>query len=94
VHFYTISEQEKDMVIRDYAYTWTYEGVAFYAYPPGQQPAGALPVYRFWSEVGSRHFYTISEQEKQMIVDQYAYFWGLEGIAWYAYPAEVKVSWN
>jgi hypothetical protein len=85
VHFYTISEQEKDVVIRDYSYTWTFEGIAFYAYPPGQQPAGALPVYRFWSQVGSRHFYTISEQEKQMIVDQYAYYWGLEGIAWYAY---------
>jgi hypothetical protein len=85
VHFYTISEQEKDVVIRDYTYTWTFEGIAFYAYPPGQQPAGALPVYRFWSQVGSRHFYTISEQEKQMIVDQYAYYWGLEGIAWYAY---------
>jgi hypothetical protein len=85
VHFYTISEQEKEIVIRDYGYTWAYEGVAFYAYPDGQQPAGALPVYRFWSPNLSRHFYTITEQEKQMIVDQYSYTWGLEGVAWYAY---------
>jgi hypothetical protein len=86
VHFYTISEQEKAMVISDYAYIWTYEGIAFYAYPPGSQPADALPVYRFWSPVGSRHFYTIGEQEKQMLVNNYAYYWGLEGVAWYAYP--------
>jgi hypothetical protein len=85
VHFYTISEQEKETVIRDYGYTWAYEGVAFYAYPEGQQPTGALPVYRFWSPNLSRHFYTIGEQEKQMIVDQYSYTWGLEGVAWYAY---------
>jgi len=85
VHFYTISEQERDIVIRDYGYVWAYEGVAFYAYPEGRQPAGTKPVYRFWSGVGSRHFYTISEQEKQTIVDQYSYYWGLEGVAWYAY---------
>jgi hypothetical protein len=85
VHFYTISEQEKETVIRDYGYVWAYEGIAFYAYPEGQQPAGALPVYRFWSPNLSRHFYTISEQEKQMIVDQYSYTWSLEGVAWYAY---------
>jgi len=85
VHFYTINEQERDIIIRDYAYVWAYEGVAFYAYPEGHQPAGTKPVYRFWSSNLSRHFYTISEPEKQMIVDQYSYTWGLEGVAWYAY---------
>jgi hypothetical protein len=85
VHFYTISEQERDIVIRDYGYVWAYEGIAFYAYPEGQQPAGALPVYRFWSPRLSRHFYTISEQEKQTLVDQHSYTWSLEGVAWYAY---------
>ncbi len=83
-HFYTINEQEKDGIIRDYAYAWTFEGVAFYAYPEGQQPAGTLPVYRFWSPAVSRHFYTISEEEKQGIVDKYSFnIWTLEGIAWY-----------
>jgi hypothetical protein len=84
-HFYTISEQERDMLIRDYAYAWTYEGVAFYAYPEGQQPLAAKPIYRFWSNGLGKHFYTIGEQEKQMIVDQYSVVWGLEGVAWYAY---------
>jgi len=84
-HFYTISEQEKDMIIRDYGYVWTPEGVAFYAYPEDLQPAGTWPVYRFWSSQLSKHFYTINEQEKQMVVDQYSHVWGLEGVAWYAY---------
>jgi hypothetical protein len=84
-HFFTINEQEKDILIRDYGYVWTYEGVAFYAYPEGQQPAGALPVYRFWSASGNRHFFTISEQEKQWLIDQYSYYWAPEGVAWYAY---------
>jgi hypothetical protein len=31
-HFYTISETERDTVNDTYAYFWTYEGIAFYAY--------------------------------------------------------------
>jgi hypothetical protein len=34
VHFYTISETEKAMLIRDWPGTWSYEGVAYYAWPP------------------------------------------------------------
>jgi pimeloyl-ACP methyl ester carboxylesterase len=33
-HFYTISEAEKDMLIRDFPAVWTFEGIAWYAYPP------------------------------------------------------------
>jgi hypothetical protein len=84
-HFYTISEEERDNVINQFAYVWTYEGVAFYAYPEGQQPPEALPVYRFWSNILSKHFYTISEEEMQKVIDEYSYTWGFEGIAWYAY---------
>lgn len=84
-HFYTITEAEKDWIIRDFSHVWTLEGVAFYAYPAGSQPAGASPVYRFWSGLLSRHFYTINEQEMQGIVNQYSYVWNLEGVAWYAF---------
>ncbi len=31
-HFYTVSETEKDGLIKDWSYAWTYEGIAFYAY--------------------------------------------------------------
>jgi hypothetical protein len=84
-HFYTIKEAEKQKLIRDFANVWTYEGTAFYAYPEGQQPADASPVYRFWSPAHGTHFYTISEGEKEKLTKNYSQVWTYEGIAWYAY---------
>ncbi len=84
-YFYTISEQDKDKLIREQTRGWTYEGVAFYAYPDGRQPTGAKPVYCFWSDKLSKYFYTISEPEKQLLVTKYAQLWLLQGVAWYAY---------
>jgi hypothetical protein len=86
-HFYTIKEAEKDKLIGLYSDFWTLEGTAFYAYPAGQQPAGARPVHRFWSEMLGSHFYTIKEAEKDKLINQYADVWQYEGIAWYAYEA-------
>ena len=85
-HFYTISEQEKDIADRaTIGYMWTYEGVAFYAYPEGHQPAGAKPVYRFWSDTSGQAFLHDQRAGEAEIVDQYSYTWTLEGVAWYAY---------
>lgn len=84
-HFYTISEEEKDRIIRDYADTWTFECIAFYAYPPDQAPVGSKPVYRFWSGSLGRHFYTINEDERQRLIDASADAWTQEGVAWYAF---------
>lgn len=84
-HFYTISEAERNSIIATYpAFIWTYEGVGFYAYPEGSQPAGTSPVYRFWSGSLGAHFYTISEAEKDSVVANLP-TWQYEGIAWYAY---------
>ncbi len=85
VHFYTIREAEKDKLLMYHADTWTYEGLGFYAYPAGQQPAGALPVYRFWSGRLGYHFYTIKETERDKLIDKYPEVWAYEGIAWYAF---------
>ncbi len=85
-HFYTISESEKDTLIRDSSAVWTFEGPVFYAYPEGAQPAGTSPVYRFWSPITSAHFYTISESEKDTLIRDFPVAWFFEGIAWYAYP--------
>jgi len=85
-HFYTISEAEKDVLIRDFSYVWAFEGTAFYAFPEGAQPTGTSPVYRFWSAATSAHFYTISEAEKDVLIRDFSYVWAFEGIAWYAYP--------
>jgi hypothetical protein len=84
-HFYTISEAEKAKIVAQYPDVWTFEGIAFYAFPPGQQPEGTHPVYRFWSDVLSHHFYTIDEAEKQLVIDTYPDVWTYEGVAWYAY---------
>lgn len=84
-HFYTISETEKDKLIEKYADTWRYEGIAFYAYPPECQVAGTLPVYRFWSANLGRHFYSMSETEKDKLIEKYPHVWAFEGIAWHAF---------
>lgn len=85
-HFYTISEAEMQKLVDTYSYTWAYEGIALYAYPEGLQPVDASPVYRFWSGTLGCHFYTISETEKQKLINLYSHVWTYEGIAWYAYP--------
>jgi hypothetical protein len=86
-HFYTIREAEKDKLISKYSHIWTFEGVAFYAYADGFQPAGANAVYRFWSRISGRHFFTMRETERDKLISFYSSEWAYEGPAWYAYPA-------
>jgi len=87
-HFYTISEEEKSALLKDFPDIWTLEGVAFYGFPEGRQPADACPVYRFWSGTMGCHFYTISEAERDNLVSNFPQVWTLEGVAWYAYPPQ------
>lgn len=84
-HFYTISETERDKLVKNFRNVWTYEGVAFYAYPQGRQPSGTKPVYRFWSDVRMAHFYTISEAEKTRFLREFGHIYIFEGIAFYTY---------
>ena len=86
--FWTVSEAERDTCRFLLTNTWSYEGVAFYAYPEGSQPSGAKPVYRFWSDSLSGHFYTSDEAEMQEFVDTLSDVWAYEGIVWYAYGEE------
>jgi hypothetical protein len=81
-HFYTISEAERAKLINDPAHWWTYEGIAFCAYAPGQQPAGTVPVHRYWSKALGAHFYTASESERN---GMNLNFWTYERIAYYVY---------
>lgn len=85
-HFYTINPVERDRLINSFPDVWTFEGTAFYAFAIGFQPVDARPVYRFWSPVLECHFYTISESERELLVNNYPGVWDFEGIAWYAYP--------
>ncbi len=85
-HFYTISEAERDVLVRDFGDIWMLEGIVFLAYPEGRQPPSAKAVYRFWSDTLGCHFYTISESERDYLVANFPHIWTLEGVAWYAYP--------
>jgi len=87
-HFYTMSEAERDTLINEWSHAWTYEGVAYFAYPESSAPMGSRAVHRFWSPVLSGHFYTMEEAEKDWIIATYpSSVWTYEGIAWYALPS-------
>lgn len=85
-HFYTISKDERNSIFSTYQPSvWRYENTAYYAY--SQQLAGTVPVYRFWSNTFSGHFYTIDSSEKDYISTTYPPdVWKYEGVAYYVYP--------
>ncbi len=83
-HFYTINQEEKALLIQDFADEWLYEGIAYYAYPAGKQPVDAIPVYRLFSFILQEHFYTANKEEKSLIEQRCsAANWRYEGVAWY-----------
>jgi hypothetical protein len=88
-HFFTANEAEALKLVNDYPDVWEFENVAFYALPDANL-AGALPVYRFWSPVLLSHFYTIKEGEKDKLIDQYPDIWVFEGVAFFAFTADVR----
>ncbi|HHX58672.1 MAG TPA: S8 family serine peptidase [Candidatus Moranbacteria bacterium] len=88
-HFYTISKAERDHIIATYPREeWNYEGIAWKGFENKVSGLKLLPVYRFYSLAYRKHFFTISEAEKNKIFSG-AYpeaQWNYEGVAWYAYP--------
>lgn len=82
--FYTADEAEKALLVQQSG-TWIFEGVAYLTYAEPVEP-GLVPVYRFWSEALSSHFWTISEAEKDLLIEKYADAWSYEGPVFYAYP--------
>jgi len=46
---------------------------------------GTSPVYRFWSDKYSQHFYTISEYEKDYVINTWPEIWRYEGPVFYAF---------
>ncbi len=83
-HFYTTRESEKDKLIANYANVWEFEGPRFYAWTTQYDP-DMVPVYRFWSETYTSHFYTIKETEKNKLINSFSNVWTYEGVAFYAY---------
>lgn len=85
-HFLTIREREKDTLLATHRPAiWDYDGMAYYAYPRSGATAGLRPVYRFWSPVLYRHFYTIRAAGREPVTEA-PNLWQDEGIAFYAFP--------
>ena len=53
---------------------------------------GLAPVYRFWSPVLSRHFYTIDAAEKDKLIQQFSDVWTFEDVAYYAFSEPVDAD--
>ena len=87
VHLYTVSEIEREAT--EDLDNFSFEGEAFYAYPPevGTEVAGAIPVFRFFNTTTGAHFYTPSVAEKDNIEATLPDF-RAEDIAYYAFAGE------
>ena len=80
-YLYTIYEAEKTEIETNYASTFTYEGVAWYAQQtPG---AGWSPLYRFRNLLNGTYLFSAYEAEKDAIVANYSAVFKLEGVAYY-----------
>ena len=80
-YLYTIYESEKVNIITNYASTFVYEGVAWYA---RQTPAAAYyPLYRFRNVLNGTYLFTAYELEKTSIEANYSAVFQLEGVAYY-----------
>ncbi|HXK37165.1 MAG TPA: hypothetical protein VJ553_06305, partial [Candidatus Paceibacterota bacterium] len=84
-HFYTTDRAEKNKLITIYSYVWTYEGIKYYTYAEDSEP-NSMPIYRFWSDSLSAHFYTIDEAERDKLINLYSHVWTYEGPCFYAFP--------
>ena len=80
-YLYTIYESEKTDITANYASTFVYEGIAWYAQ---QTPsAGWSPLYRFRNLLNGTYLFSAYEEEKIAIEANYSALFKLEGVAYY-----------
>lgn len=82
-YLYTIYDAERADIISNYATTFTYEGVAWYAQQT--QSTGWSPLYRFRNLLNGTYLFSANEAEKNSIVTNYASTFKLEGVAYYVW---------
>ncbi len=87
-HFYTISSDEKTSLENNSSAGYAYEGAAFWAYT--SQVSGTVPVYRFLNSKNSDHFYTASSGEKDALINNPAWGYNYEGVAFFVFPSQVS----
>lgn len=83
-HFYTLDPSEKQTFTSN-TKDWLPQGVAFYAYPDGAQPAASKPVYRL-RRTGGEYFYTMDVAERDKLLKAKPQVYTSEGVAFYALP--------
>jgi len=85
-HFFTVSASEREAVLAAARQgQWQSEGVAFYAFALGDEPAGAVPVYRFRNAAG-QYFWMVEgagPATKRVSADRHEN----DEIAWYVHAA-------
>lgn len=89
VHFYTINYSEYQNVLNTAAWTFRYEGVAYYADPT--QVADTTAVYRFHKFTQGVHFYTSNKGESDNLRATAAGEYRYEGVAYYL-PTQLTFS--
>ena len=73
-HFYTLSEKEKNALVK---LGWAYEGIGWVA------PSWSdTPVYRIYNKASGDHHYTTEKKEKDTLVKENG--WIDEGVGWYS----------
>lgn len=88
-HFYTISATERDNLIAKNP-NWKYEGKAYTAFKEANKPNGSLPVYRFYSDKYTAHFFTINQVEMEATKNNPE--WKFEGVSYYAYKNQADAA--
>ncbi|MEM7595577.1 MAG: hypothetical protein AAF383_29430, partial [Cyanobacteria bacterium P01_A01_bin.83] len=89
VHFYTADKNERDYVY-DRLSNYTYEGASYQGINSTNETESSS-IYRFYNQDLGTHFYTIDENEKNVVeqeLDNYSY----EGEVFSAYHTEVEGS--
>jgi len=84
-HIYTMSRAEKAKLLA-LPYFLAYEGIQYYTYFEDSDPQ-VLPIYRFWSDSKSAHFYTINEAEKNKLISKFSSVWTYEGPVFCAFSS-------
>jgi len=79
VHFYTVSEAERDNVVAKYPTIYRYEGIAYNV----SANSADTPVYRFYNKKNGTHFYTVDEGERQSVTKNLAATYTFEGVGYY-----------
>ena len=86
-HFLTASEDELNDLLLGYTLGnsyYMYQGISGHC--SQSQAEDSIPVYRFWNGRTMDHFYTINEDEKEKLLEDYRFGrdnYIYEGIAWY-----------